>query len=137
MKNGKSHTQFLERQALCLSSYKNHKSKVKLWWAGACKRKKRAFFVSFMLSEGIFLSYLCFISMYSVLNTLSEYAYFYISKNISYNFLLVFKIVESLQCILKHRKLDKHKLVSKSCSVQWCVSGKWYTKVWEVCWWCW
>ena len=40
--------------------------------------------------------------MYSVLNTLSEYTYFYISKNItSYTFLLVFKIAESLQCILK------------------------------------
>ena len=40
--------------------------------------------------------------MYSVLNTLSEYTYFYISKNItSYTFLLVFKIVESLQCILE------------------------------------
>ena len=39
--------------------------------------------------------------MYNVLNTLSEYTYFYISKNItSYTFLLVFKIVESLQCIL-------------------------------------
>ena len=40
-------------------------------------------------------------SMYSVLNTLSEYTYIYISKNISsYIFWLIFKIVESLQCIL-------------------------------------
>ena len=40
--------------------------------------------------------------MYSVLNELSEYIYMYISKNItSYSFLLAFKIVESLQCILK------------------------------------
>ena len=40
--------------------------------------------------------------MYSVLNTLSEYTYFYISKNItSYTFLLVFEIIESLQCIIK------------------------------------
>ena len=40
--------------------------------------------------------------MYSVLNTLSEYTYFYILENIiSYNFFLVFKMVESLQCILK------------------------------------
>ena len=40
--------------------------------------------------------------MYSVLNALSEYTYFYISKNITlYTFLLDFKIVESLQCILK------------------------------------
>ena len=40
--------------------------------------------------------------MYSVSNTLSEYIYFYISKNISsYTLLLVFKIAESLNCILK------------------------------------
>ena len=40
--------------------------------------------------------------MFSVLNTLSEYTFFYISKNISsYTFLIVFKIIESLQCILK------------------------------------
>ena len=40
--------------------------------------------------------------MYSVLNTLSEYTYFYISKSItSYTFLYVFKIVQSLQYILK------------------------------------
>ena len=40
--------------------------------------------------------------MHSVLKTLSEYTYFYISKNnTSDTFLLVFKIVESLQCILK------------------------------------
>ena len=45
--------------------------------------------------------------MYSVLNTLSEYTNFYISKNItSYTFLLVFKIVESLQCILKLTKIE-------------------------------
>ena len=37
---------------LVLSSYKNHKLKVKLWWVGARKRKKRAFFVRFILSEG-------------------------------------------------------------------------------------
>ena len=40
--------------------------------------------------------------MYGVLNKLSEYSYCYISKNItSYTFVLVFRIVESLQCILK------------------------------------
>ena len=39
--------------------------------------------------------------MYSVSNTLSEYTYFCISKDItSYTFLLVFEIVESLQCII-------------------------------------
>ena len=69
----------------CFSSYKNCKLKVKLWWVGARDRKKRAFFVSFILSEENFLT--CFIAMYSALNTLLEYAYVYILKNItSYTF---------------------------------------------------
>ena len=40
--------------------------------------------------------------MLSVLNTLSEYKYFHISKYITLHtlLLLVFKIVERLQCIL-------------------------------------
>ena len=42
------------------------------------------------------------------MNTLSEYTSFYISKSItSYTFLLVLKIVESLQCILKLYVLQK------------------------------
>ena len=65
----------------CFSSYKNCKLKVKLWWVGARDRKKRAFFVSFILSEENFLT--CFIAMYSALNTLLEYAYVYILKNIT------------------------------------------------------
>ena len=44
--------------------------------------------------------------MYSVLNTLSEYKYFYISKTLLHRLLLlVSKIIENLQCILK-RLLD-------------------------------
>ena len=40
--------------------------------------------------------------MYSVLKNLSEYTYSCIDKSItSYSFLLAFKIVKSLQCILK------------------------------------
>ena len=72
--------------------------KVKLWWAGAGKRKKSAFFVTFSLSEGSF-SNICVLSQrYSLLNKLSECIYFYITKNItSYTSY----IVESLQCILK------------------------------------
>ena len=42
--------------------------------------------------------------MYRVLNTVSEYTSFYISKNItSYNFSFVFKIVKSRQCILNKK----------------------------------
>ena len=42
--------------------------------------------------------------MYSVLNTLSEYTYCYTSKSTaSYTFLIVLKIFESSQCILKNK----------------------------------
>ena len=45
-----------------------------------------------------------YLNVYSVLNALSEYTYFYISKNIaSYTFLLVLKIDESLHCILRNK----------------------------------
>ena len=45
----------LEGRTLCFSSYNNRKLKVKLWWVGAHERKKRAFFVSFILSEENFI----------------------------------------------------------------------------------
>ena len=60
----------LERRTLCLSSCKNRKLKVKLWWVRACERKKRAFSVY----SGIFLRFLFYLT-YSVLNTCSEYTY--------------------------------------------------------------
>ena len=46
---------------LCFSWYKNRKLKVKMWWVGACERKKRAFFVPLILSEGNFLN-ICVLS---------------------------------------------------------------------------
>ena len=41
------------------------KLKVRLWRVGACERKKRAFFVSFMLSEEYFFN-ICVLSQYIV-----------------------------------------------------------------------
>ena len=59
------------------------------------RKKKSAFFVMRILLKKK-------ISMYRVLNQLSENIYFDISKNIpSYAFLLVPKIVKNLQCISK------------------------------------
>ena len=54
--------------------------------------------------------------MYSVLNALSEYIHFYISKSIiSYTFLHVFKIVESLLCILEGWLiLESHEMIKVS-----------------------
>ena len=76
----------LERPTLSFSSYTNRKLKLKLWWVGAHERKVRAFLYFFYRlfcpKEFFFFQHLCFISMYSVLNTLSKYTYFYISKNV-------------------------------------------------------
>ena len=60
------------------------KSKTAMSWSSR-KKKKRAFFVPFVLSEGNFFK-ICVLYQYihSVLNTLSEYRYFYISKNITF-----------------------------------------------------
>ena len=66
------------------------------------KKKKGVFCTVYFARRKFFEIFNFSISMYSVLNTLSEYIYFYISKNItSYTFVFVFKIVKSLQCILK------------------------------------
>ena len=48
--------------------------------------------------------------MYSVLNALSEYTYF--KKHYFIFFLLVFKIAETLQCILKVSDKDTRTIVS-------------------------
>ena len=74
------------------------KSKTVMSWSLRKKRKKRDFFVLFILSEGN----ICFIPMYSVLNKLSEYIYFYIWRNITSFFFVACLIVKNLHCILKH-----------------------------------
>ena len=95
-------THVLERQTLCFSSYKNRKLKVKLWRVG----KRGHFFVSLVLSEGIFLTFVFYFNVYCTEYTLRIYILFYLSKNItSYTFLLVLIIVESLQCILKTNRM--------------------------------
>ena len=66
----------LERQTLCFSSNKNRNLKVKLWWIGACERKKSAFFVMLILSEGKTFN-ICFISMYNGWNFQNIYAFTY------------------------------------------------------------
>ena len=71
------------------------------------RKKKLDIFITVYFVRRIFFN-ICVLSQC----TLSEYTIFYISKNItSYSFLLVFKIVESLQCILK---LDNRKLLENS-----------------------
>ena len=81
----------LKRWTLCFSLYKNCKLKVNPWWVRARQRKKSAFFETLLLSEGNFLN-ICVLSQCIVL-------------------LLVFKMVESLQCILKHHVIFAKPLI--------------------------
>ena len=55
----------LERQSICVSSYKNRKLKVKLWWVGAGERKKRRSFEPFIFSEDDFFN-ICVLSQCTV-----------------------------------------------------------------------
>ena len=84
----------LDWWTLCFSSYKNRELKMKLWWVEARERKKGAFFVTFILLWGNFCS-LCVLSQCMVYwrNFQKIYTYTY----------HIFKIVKSLQCILKYR----------------------------------
>ena len=64
------------------------------------KKKEDTFWTSYFVWRK-FLKHLCFISIYSSLNTLSEYKNFTYQKSLLYPLLLlVFKIVKRLQCIL-------------------------------------
>ena len=92
------------------------KSKTLMSWSSR-KKKEDIFCTIYFIRMEDFYD-LCFISMYSALNALLEYTYFYLSKNITsctfVHALLVFKIVESLQCILKKQRLNPIKSLSKT-----------------------
>ena len=96
----------LERRTLCFSSYKNRKLKVKLWWVGARERKKRAFFVPFILSEGIFFN-ICVLSQCIVywIHFQNIHTFTYPKILLHAHLLLVYKIDESLSVSLSHFNL--------------------------------
>ena len=92
MKNGKFDTQF-KRDEPRASRYEAKSSIVMSW--SSRKKNEGIFCTTYFCRKKLFN--ICFMSVYIVLKTLSEYIYFYVSKNIaSYTFLLVFKIVDSL-----------------------------------------
>ena len=70
--------------------------------------------------------------MYSVLNKLSEYIYFSISKRLLQTLLLlVFKIVENLQCILKRQPHEIVKNTQPSLSEL--LADELFENVWPFC----
>ena len=87
---------------MCFSSYKNCKLKVKLWWIRALKRKKSSFFIRFILSEGKFFNIYVLSPCIVYWRKFQDiYTFTYKKKILHTLLLLVFKTVESLQCILK------------------------------------
>ena len=74
------------------------------------QKKKRTFFVPLFYLKKDFFYHLCFISMYSILNTISKYTYFYVLRITSYTFLLAFKLGKSLQSILNIKMSNLQKI---------------------------
>ena len=76
------------------------KTTIAMSWSS--RKKEEGFFCTVYFVQRWFFLYLCFISMYNVLGTLSIKIYILldIKKHYFMHFLLVFKIVESPQCIL-------------------------------------
>ena len=72
-------------------------------------KDKRGYFLYrlFCPKENLCFQHLCFISMYNVLNTLSEYTYFYISTNITSNTFLA--------CFWNRRLLNQLLKSSQTC----------------------
>ena len=96
----------LERLILCFSSYKSREWTVKLWWVAARERQKRAFFLTFILSEGHFFN-ICVLFQCIVywLNFQNIHTFTYQKTILHTLFLLVFKTVESLRCIFYYPPL--------------------------------
>ena len=85
---------------MCFSSYINSKLKLKLWWAGARKRKESAFFVTFIFFEGDFFNiWVLSQCVVYLINFQNIYNFTYQKTLLHTLLLLVFKIVEILQCI--------------------------------------
>ena len=98
----------LERQSLCFSSYKNYKLKVKLWWLELVKEKRGHFLYRLFCPKKIF-STLILMYMYWVhFQNINTFTY---QKTLLHTLLLLlFKIVESLQCILHEKSLFHSKI---------------------------
>ena len=108
----------LHRQTLCFSSYKNRKLKAKLFWAGARERKKRAFFVPFILSGRFFFS----ICVLCIEYTIRIHILLHIKKYYLYTFLLVFKIVEGLYLKMKS-SIQLNKTSNFLCQSGWFIAS--------------
>ena len=93
-----------ERWTMCFSLYKNCELKVKLWWVGACERKKESIFCNVYFFRKKFLNIWrlsqCIVYLICFQNI---HTFTYQKTLFHILLLLVFKIVESFQCILSNK----------------------------------
>ena len=71
------------------------------------RKKKEGMFCTLHFVRRKFFQHVCFISRYSVLNTYSEYKYFYISKTFTSYTSIYHKITSNLHCILNINLVHK------------------------------
>ena len=94
---------FREVMNLVLHLIEELQTKIKtVMSVGACKRKKSVFFVTFILSEGIFFI-ICFFSIYSMLNKLYDLLH-HCSHSTTWH--QEYDIVPSLSWLEKHTVFD-------------------------------
>ena len=88
------------------SSYKNDKLKVKLWWAWTREKKKKTFFVPFILSEGNFFK-TCILSQCIVYWEYFQNIYTFIYKKACFHtpFCLFSKSSKAFSVSLTRKKL--------------------------------
>ena len=108
-------------------------------------KEKRGLFCTVNFIWRNFFNNCVFISVYSILNTLSEYTYFYISKNItSYPFVACFKnrrkpsvyILHKKMCLSRYGELPPHVTlyhVFLKPPLLVSFTKKWQTIVWYTC----
>ena len=79
------------------------------------RKKKEDIFCKIYFVQRKLFYHLCFISMYRVLNTLSEYSYFDISKNItSYTFRLFLESSKAFSVSLSKKKNARQILTAEN-----------------------
>ena len=72
---------------------------VKLWWVGACERKKRAFLVPLILSEGIFLTFVFHLNILCIEYTFRIYILLHIKNHY---------FMHLFACFWNHQKPSVH-----------------------------
>ena len=96
----------LDRQTLCFNWYENRELKIRLWWAWARERKKTAFFNVYSYIRKI-QQRLYFISVYRILNKLSEHLCFFKKISMWAYKLMVNNIVRSKYIFVENNKIEK------------------------------